>query len=65
MVCVAPFDKFCEIVTSKCNSLYDYFVFPPSNVFAVFAIFSMLGHITHIYQKPVGAVVKQGQAPVI
>lgn len=30
-------------------------------MFAGFAIFSILGHMAHIYKTPVGEVVKQGQ----
>lgn len=32
-----------------------------TSVVAGFAIFSILGHMAHVYQMPVGEVVKEGQ----
>lgn len=32
------------------------------SVFAGIAVFSVLGHMAHVYRKPVEAVVKEGQA---
>lgn len=36
--------------------------FSGTSVFAGFAIFSILGHMAHVYKMPVGEVVKEGQA---
>ena len=50
----------------KLISLCDYFqLVPGTSVFAGFAIFSILGHMAHIYKMPVGKVVKEGQIHII
>lgn len=38
-----------------------FIFFPGTSVFAGFAIFSILGHMAHIYKIPVAEVVKEGQ----
>lgn len=38
-----------------------FLVFKATSIFAGFAIFSIMGHMAHVYKLPVTEVVKEGQ----
>lgn len=58
----------CEVEHDLCKLIgwCDYFpLLIGTSVIAGIAIFSILGHMAHIYGKPVGEVVKEGQTPIM